>query len=70
VLREVASLLRHRLRREEYLARYGGEEFCIVLQEAGAGERLYQAKRTSDGIAPADLADDSASATVGSSAWH
>ena len=35
VLRELASLLRPRVRREECLARYGGEEFCIILPEAG-----------------------------------
>lgn len=34
VLRELASILRARVRREECVARYGGEEFCIVLPEA------------------------------------
>ena len=33
VLRELAQLLRARVRREELLARYGGEEFCLVLPE-------------------------------------
>jgi hypothetical protein len=33
VLRELASLFRPRVRREECLARYGGEEFCIILPE-------------------------------------
>ena len=33
MLRELAQLLRARVRREELLARYGGEEFCLVLPE-------------------------------------
>ena len=43
VLRELASLLRPRVRREECLARYGGEEFCIVLPEAGRDSALRRA---------------------------
>ena len=43
VLRELASLLRSRVRREECLARYGGEEFCIVLPEAGRDAALHRA---------------------------
>ena len=43
VLRELASLLRSRVRREECLARYGGEEFCIVLPEAGRDAALRRA---------------------------
>lgn len=43
VLREFASLLRPRVRREECLARYGGEEFCIVLPEAGRDASLHRA---------------------------
>lgn len=34
VLREVASLVRGRLRRDEVFARYGGEEFAILLPES------------------------------------
>lgn len=33
VLREVAKVIKTRVRREEMFARYGGEEFCIVLPE-------------------------------------
>ena len=33
VLREVASLVRGRIRRDETFARYGGEEFSILLPE-------------------------------------
>jgi len=40
VLRELAALLRLRLRREECVARYGGEEFCVVLPEAGRDAAL------------------------------
>jgi len=35
VLKEVAGLLRRRIRKEELFARYGGEEFVIVLPESG-----------------------------------
>ena len=40
VLRDLAALLRLRLRREECVARYGGEEFCVVLPEAGRDAAL------------------------------
>jgi diguanylate cyclase (GGDEF)-like protein len=33
VLREVSTLVRSGIRREEWLARYGGEEFAVVLPE-------------------------------------
>jgi two-component system cell cycle response regulator len=35
VLRELAQVVKHRIRKEECFARYGGEEFCIVMPEAG-----------------------------------
>jgi len=34
VLRELAALVRSRIRREELFARYGGEEFSLVIPEA------------------------------------
>ena len=34
VLKELATTLRRRIRREEMFARFGGEEFCIVLPES------------------------------------
>jgi diguanylate cyclase (GGDEF)-like protein len=36
VLRELAAIIRSRVRREECFARYGGEEFAYVLPEIGA----------------------------------
>ena len=36
ILKELAQLVRRRVRREEVFARYGGEEFCIVLPECDA----------------------------------
>lgn len=36
VLRELAALIKPRVRKEECLARYGGEEFAVVQPEAGA----------------------------------
>ncbi|MGQ0504798.1 MAG: diguanylate cyclase [Myxococcaceae bacterium] len=35
VLRDLAHLVRQRIRKEECFARYGGEEFAIVMPEAG-----------------------------------
>jgi len=35
VLRELASIVRQRIRKEECFARYGGEEFAVVMPEAG-----------------------------------
>jgi two-component system cell cycle response regulator len=35
VLRELAGVIRPRIRREECFARYGGEEFSVVMPEAG-----------------------------------
>jgi two-component system, cell cycle response regulator len=35
VLRELAGLVRQRIRKEECFARYGGEEFAVVMPEAG-----------------------------------
>ena len=49
VLREVADLVRGRIRREEVFARYGGEEFCAVLPEtaaAGAFQFADQVRKT------------------------
>ena len=43
VLRELAAVLRTRVRREECLARYGGEEFCIVLPEAARDAAVQRA---------------------------
>jgi diguanylate cyclase (GGDEF)-like protein len=33
VLRDLAAIVKKRIRREELFARYGGEEFCVVLPE-------------------------------------
>src|SRR6478672_5262128 len=35
VLRELANLVKQRIRKEECFARYGGEEFSVVMPEAG-----------------------------------
>lgn len=43
VLRELACVLRPRIRREECFARYGGEEFCVVLPEAGRDAAVRRA---------------------------
>lgn len=45
VLRELASALRSRIRKEECFARYGGEEFALVLPEAGHENTVYLADK-------------------------
>lgn len=35
VLRELASVIRQRIRKEECFSRYGGEEFAVIMPEAG-----------------------------------
>ncbi|MFN0063269.1 MAG: diguanylate cyclase [Myxococcaceae bacterium] len=45
VLRELASVVRQRVRKEECFARYGGEEFVAVIPEAGpANARRFAEK--------------------------
>src|SRR6266478_2767057 len=45
VLRELASALKSRIRKEECFARYGGEEFCLVLPETGHENTVYLADK-------------------------
>jgi two-component system cell cycle response regulator len=40
ILKELAHVIKRRIRREEMFARYGGEEFCIVLPESDADSVL------------------------------
>ncbi len=44
-LREMASLIRGTVRREDLFARYGGEEFAVVLVETGMPEAQEVAER-------------------------
>jgi diguanylate cyclase (GGDEF)-like protein len=44
-LRHVASLLGHRLRRNDVLARYGGEEFAVIFDAADQGKGVEMAER-------------------------
>jgi len=46
VLRESASFIKQRIRKEECFARYGGEEFAVVMPEAG----LENARRFAEKI--------------------
>ncbi len=45
VLKEVASVMKRLIRREDVLARYGGEEFALILPEAGGGLALRTAEK-------------------------
>jgi diguanylate cyclase (GGDEF)-like protein len=44
VLREVSSLVRARIRRDEIFARYGGEEFSVILPETDLAGAVYVAE--------------------------
>ena len=45
VLRELASALKTRIRKEECFARYGGEEFVLVLPETGHENTVFLADK-------------------------
>jgi len=45
VLREVASRIRRRVRKDEIFARYGGEEFAVVLPETNLDEAAQFCER-------------------------
>jgi diguanylate cyclase (GGDEF)-like protein len=45
VLRQVARLLKERVREGDFVARYGGEEFAVILPNTGAEEALEVAER-------------------------
>jgi len=45
VLREMASTLKPRIRREECFARYGGEEFALVLPESNLEGAVFVAEK-------------------------
>jgi len=51
VLREVAQLVRSRIRRGEVFGRYGGEEFALLLQDTDAEGALHQAEKLRDLLA-------------------
>jgi diguanylate cyclase (GGDEF)-like protein len=45
VLRELAQVLKSRIRKEECFARYGGEEFALVLPETGHENTVFLADK-------------------------
>ena len=45
VLRELAQVLKSRIRKEECFARYGGEEFALVLPETGHENTIFLADK-------------------------
>jgi diguanylate cyclase (GGDEF)-like protein len=71
VLRQVAVVLRHGLRRSDHLARWGGEEFLLVLpatglaEAAALGERQRAAMATATVQASADGAPLQVTLSVG-----
>jgi diguanylate cyclase (GGDEF)-like protein len=55
VLREIALLLKQRVRAEDTVARYGGEEFVIIIPDAGADVAVGLAERLREKIADAEM---------------
>lgn len=51
VLRELATLLKGAVRKDELLARYGGEEFAVVLPETTAGQAVRACERVRQAVA-------------------
>src|SRR5499425_294982 len=45
VLKQLAAVLKGRIRREDIMARYGGEEFAIILPEIGVANALVFAEK-------------------------
>jgi len=45
VLKQLAAVLKGRIRREDIMARYGGEEFAIILPEIGVGNAMMFAEK-------------------------
>src|SRR5215470_7944994 len=45
VLKQLAQVLKGRIRREDIMARYGGEEFAIILPEIGVANALVFAEK-------------------------
>lgn len=45
VLKEIAQVVRQRVRKEECFARYGGEEFALVMPESGADKARVFAEK-------------------------
>ena len=45
VLKQLASVIKARIRREDIMARYGGEEFAIILPEIGVSNALTFAEK-------------------------
>ena len=55
VLRQLALLVRRRVRREELFARYAGDEFVVVLPESGLDHALKFAEHLRAKVAEADF---------------
>jgi diguanylate cyclase (GGDEF)-like protein len=45
VLRKLGSVLKEKLRAEDFLVRYGGEEFALIMRETSSGSALQTAER-------------------------
>jgi two-component system, cell cycle response regulator len=57
VIREVAAVIKSKMRSIDFVARYGGEEFCALLPETDIGAALHIAERIRDAIEALDLGD-------------
>ena len=50
VLREVARVLRKKIRGSDFVGRYGGEEFLVVLPETGLAQALILGEKLREGV--------------------
>ena len=64
VLREVAGVIKSRIRKEECFARYGGEEFCVVMPEAPSDNALLLAEKIRASVERTQLVFDGKSIPV------
>ena len=65
LIRQIAALMRAKLRQTDILARLGGDEFGILLVHCGAGDGLRLAEAIREGIAQYRFVGSQRSFTVG-----
>ncbi|MDD5647235.1 MAG: GGDEF domain-containing protein, partial [Candidatus Bipolaricaulis sp.] len=73
VLREIAAVLLHTVRKSDMVVRYGGDEFLVVLTETGedAGEAARRVRTAvSESSTLREISGFGVTVSVGSIFWH